>query len=103
MTSGFGPMLSFDVGAGAAAEAVVDASCAWSGTRRAWAAVDSLACLPAHTSHIQLGPKGRAEAGIPEGLVRLSVGIEDVDDLWADLEQALAKAASVEREPARPC
>jgi cystathionine beta-lyase/cystathionine gamma-synthase len=32
-------------------------------------------------------------AGIPEGLVRFSIGIEDVDDVWADIDQALARAA----------
>jgi cystathionine beta-lyase/cystathionine gamma-synthase len=53
--------------------------------------VESLASLPAHTSHVQLGEAGRARAGIPEGCVRLSVGIEESDDLWSDLEQALAR------------
>jgi len=56
--------------------------------------VESIASLPAFTSHIQLGAEGRARAGIPEGMVRLSVGIEDVDDLWQDLEQALAKVGA---------
>lgn len=37
----------------------------------------------------------RPALGIPEGLVRVSAGIESVDDLWADLQQALAKAAVV--------
>jgi cystathionine beta-lyase/cystathionine gamma-synthase len=41
---------------------------------------------------VALGPEGRAQAGIPEGCVRISVGIEDPEDLWADLEQALARA-----------
>jgi cystathionine beta-lyase/cystathionine gamma-synthase len=57
--------------------------------------VESLASLPASTSHIHLGEEGRRRAGIPEGLVRLSIGIEDVSDLWADLDQALTKAATV--------
>jgi cystathionine beta-lyase/cystathionine gamma-synthase len=56
--------------------------------------VESLASLPAFTSQIQLGAEGRARAGIPEGVVRLSVGIEDVEDLWADLDQALVRAAT---------
>ena len=54
--------------------------------------VETLASLPAHTSHRQLDPEERSLAGIPEGLVRVSVGIEDVDDLWADIEQALERA-----------
>jgi cystathionine beta-lyase/cystathionine gamma-synthase len=57
--------------------------------------VESLASLPASTSHIHLGEEGRRQAGIPEGLVRLSIGIEDLADLWADLDQALARAAAV--------
>jgi cystathionine beta-lyase/cystathionine gamma-synthase len=53
--------------------------------------VDSLASLPAFTSHIGLGEEGRRRAGIPDGLIRLSVGLEEADDLWADLEGALAR------------
>jgi len=44
---------------------------------------------PALTSHVELSAEERAAAGIPEGLVRYAVGIEDVDDLKADLEAAL--------------
>ena len=57
--------------------------------------VESLACLPSFTSHVQLGPEGRARAGIPEGLVRISAGIEDIEDLWADVDQAIARAATI--------
>jgi cystathionine gamma-synthase len=42
------------------------------------------------TSHVECTPEERAAAGIPEGLVRYSTGIEDAEDLIADLEQALA-------------
>jgi cystathionine beta-lyase/cystathionine gamma-synthase len=97
MSLGFGPVVSAEVRGGAsAAEAVVNALQL---VRHApsLGGVDSLACLPAHTSHIQLGVEGRKEAGIPEGLVRFSVGIEDVDDVWADLDQALARAAVMAR------
>lgn len=91
MSLGFGPVLSIDLRSAAAAEAMVNALTLF---RHApsLGGVDSLVGLPAHTSHIQLGADGRARAGIPEGCVRLSVGVEDVADLWADLEQALAKA-----------
>jgi cystathionine beta-lyase/cystathionine gamma-synthase len=51
--------------------------------------VYSLALYPAHSSHRALSPQERAAIGIGEGLVRLSVGIEDVEDIIADLEQAL--------------
>jgi O-acetylhomoserine (thiol)-lyase len=50
----------------------------------------SLACHPASTTHRQLNPAELEKAGVSEDMVRLSVGIEHVDDLLADLEQALA-------------
>ena len=50
----------------------------------------SLATHPASTTHRQLAPEELARAGVSEDMVRLSVGIEHVDDLLADLEQALA-------------
>jgi O-acetylhomoserine (thiol)-lyase len=50
----------------------------------------SLACHPASTTHRQLNPAELAKAGVSEGMVRLSVGIEHIDDLIVDLEQALA-------------
>jgi O-acetylhomoserine (thiol)-lyase len=51
----------------------------------------SLACHPASTTHRQLNPDEMKKAGVSEDMVRLSVGIEHIDDLLADLEQALAK------------
>jgi cystathionine beta-lyase len=51
--------------------------------------LESICCSPAHTSHRHLGPEGRKAEGIAEELIRLSVGIEDVADLKADLDQAL--------------
>ena len=55
--------------------------------------VDSLACHPASTTHSFVTAAVRAQNGISEGLIRLSVGIEHPDDLIADLEQALRHAA----------
>ena len=52
----------------------------------------SLACHPASTTHRQLSAEELARAGVSEDLVRLSIGIEHIDDIIADLEQALAKA-----------
>lgn len=52
----------------------------------------SLIAHPATTTHASLGAEERAKAGIPDGMLRLSVGIEAADDLIADLTQALAKA-----------
>ena len=52
----------------------------------------SLACHPATTTHRQLSPEELARAGVSDDLVRLSVGIEHIDDLLSDIEQALSKA-----------
>ena len=52
--------------------------------------VRSLATHPASTTHRQLNPAELARAGVSEETVRLSVGIEHIDDLLADLDQALA-------------
>lgn len=52
-------------------------------------AVETLVGPPATTSHVECTPEERAAMGIPEGLIRYSVGIEDPDDLIADLAQAL--------------
>ena len=49
----------------------------------------SLACHPATTTHRQLGPDELAKAGVSEDMVRLSIGIEHIDDIIADIEQAL--------------
>ena len=55
-------------------------------------AVETVAGPPATTSHVECSPEEREAMGIPEGLIRYSVGIEDAGDLIADLEQALAGA-----------
>jgi len=52
--------------------------------------VETLISHPATMTHAALGEVGRREIGLTDGMVRLSVGIEDVDDLIADLDQALA-------------
>jgi O-acetylhomoserine (thiol)-lyase len=52
----------------------------------------TLACHPASTTHRQLSPEELARAGVSEDMVRLSIGIEHVDDIIADLDQALAAA-----------
>lgn len=51
----------------------------------------SLACHPATTTHRQLGPEELATAGVSEDMVRISVGIEHIDDIIADIDQALDK------------
>lgn len=53
----------------------------------------SLACHPASTTHRQMPPADQARAGVTPEMIRLSVGIEHVDDIIADLDQALARAS----------
>lgn len=52
--------------------------------------VRSLAIHPASTTHSQLTPQEQAKTGVADGYVRLSVGIEHIDDILADLDQALS-------------
>ncbi len=52
----------------------------------------SLACHPASTTHRQLTPEEQAKAGVTPEMIRLSVGIEHIDDILADLAQALEAA-----------
>jgi cystathionine beta-lyase/cystathionine gamma-synthase len=49
----------------------------------------SLLTHPATTTHHNMGPEGRAEAGIEDGMLRINVGLEDPEDIIADLDQAL--------------
>ncbi|WP_084553801.1 PLP-dependent transferase [Desulfopila aestuarii] len=51
--------------------------------------VESIICSPSRTSHAEMSREDRERVGITDGLLRFSTGIEDVDDLMTDLEQAL--------------
>jgi len=90
--NGFGGMLSFEVKGGFAAGRAVMSAVRVCSFTVSLGEVDTLIIHPASTSHVSLSPEERARIGISDGLIRLSVGIEDVDDLIADLEQALAEA-----------
>jgi cystathionine beta-lyase/cystathionine gamma-synthase len=94
MLAGFGPLLSFEVAGGAAAAEAMANALELVLHAPSLGGVESLVSLPAHTSHIHLGPEGRRAAGIPEGLVRLSAGVEDVEDLWADVSHAIEVATA---------
>jgi cystathionine beta-lyase/cystathionine gamma-synthase len=86
---GFGAMLGIEIAGGArGVERVLRRLKLWTHAP-SLGGVDSLVSEPRHTSHEHLSADERAKAGIPDGFVRLSVGIEDADDLIADLEQAL--------------
>ena len=54
--------------------------------------VETLISHPASMTHAAIGEKGRKAIGLTDGMVRISVGIEDIEDMIADLEQALALA-----------
>jgi cystathionine beta-lyase/cystathionine gamma-synthase len=86
---GFGSMLSFDLGSREAAGRFLGALKLFI-SAESLGGVESLASHSASTTHFALSQADRDRLGITEGLVRLSMGIEDKDDLIADLEQALA-------------
>jgi len=85
---GFGSMLSFDLGSRANAGKFLGALKLFLNAE-SLGGVESLASHSATTTHAALTDEERASVGITEGLVRLSAGIEDKEDLIADLEQAL--------------
>jgi cystathionine beta-lyase/cystathionine gamma-synthase len=86
---GFGSMLSFDLGSRDAAGRFLAAIKVFL-SAESLGGVESLASHSATTTHAALPEEDRVRLGITQGLVRLSVGIEDKEDLLADLEQALA-------------
>ena len=81
-------VLTVDLGTLEAAMAFVDGLCVFQNAV-SLGGFESLASHPASTTHACLGPEAQARAGITPGLVRLSVGLEPVDDLLADIKQAL--------------
>ena len=86
---GFGGMLALELLGGAkAADRFVRRLKVWVHAP-SLGGVESLVSEPRFTSHAHLSSEQRAKMGIPDGFVRLSVGIEDADDLIADLEQSL--------------
>ena len=89
---GFGGMMSFSLRGGFDAVKRVLPRLRLAHLAANLGAVETLAGVPATTSHVECTEDERAAMGIPEGLVRYSVGIEDAGDLIADLEQAFAAA-----------
>jgi cystathionine beta-lyase/cystathionine gamma-synthase len=88
--SGFGAMVWFEVAGGVAAgKALMDAVELWSLAENL-GSVESLITHPVTMTHGSIPPEERLAAGITDGLVRLSVGSEDVEDLIAALDRALA-------------
>ena len=86
--SGFGSMLAIEVGSRANAEKLLK-SVRVITNGESLGGVESLISHSATTTHAALSPEDRQRIGITEGMVRISVGIEDIDDLLTDLDQAL--------------
>jgi cystathionine gamma-synthase len=86
---GFGGMLSFAPSGGWPSVEKLLAKLRLAHRAANLGSVETIAGPPATTSHVEVSAEQRAELGIPEALIRYSVGIEDADDLIADLDQAL--------------
>ena len=86
---GFGGILSFELSGGVKAMRRMLPRLRYAHLAANLGSVETVAGPPSTTSHVELSAEERAAAGIPEGLVRYSVGIENSEDLIADLEQAL--------------
>src|SRR5581483_11130922 len=86
--SGFGSMITFETGSLGNAKKLLKGVRVCS-LGESLGGVETLISHPATMTHAALGEKGRAAIGITDGMVRISVGIEDVEDIIADLDQAL--------------
>jgi len=87
--SGFGSMIAFETGSLANANKMLRKVRVCS-LAECVGGVETLISHPATMTHAGVGKEGRRKIGITDGMVRISVGIEDVDDILADLDQALA-------------
>ena len=98
---GFGAMLSFELeGDVSRIEAFVD-GLEYFSLAESLGGVESLIAHPASMTHASMAPEARRTAGIADSLLRLSVGIEDGDDLLRDLDAALSRATVVETSKRR--
>ena len=90
---GFGAMLSFELKEGGNARLNhVLRSLKWFTLAESLGGVESLVAHPASMTHASMTPEARKRAGITDDLIRLSIGLEDLEDLRSDLEQALTFA-----------
>ncbi|CAH9055132.1 Cystathionine gamma-synthase [Pseudoalteromonas holothuriae] len=88
---GFGGMVSFDIKGGLKDSAAFLTSLKQFSLAESLGGVESLICHPATMTHAGMEPQARLDAGVGDTLIRISVGIEDVQDLLDDLEQAFKK------------
>ena len=88
--SGFGALITFDLGTQAAAKTLLDSLKVMS-LAESLGGVETLISHPASMTHASVPADERQRLGISDGLVRVSIGLEDVEDLLGDLEQALGR------------
>ena len=98
---GFGAMLSVELDGGEEAVRAFVEGLRYFTLAESLGGVESLVAHPATMTHAAMTPEARAKAGISDGLLRLSVGIEATDDLLADISAALARAEAVAAESKR--
>ena len=91
--TGFGSMIAFELKGGVEAGRIVMDNVHLAGLAVSLGGVETLISHPASMTHASMARENRLAAGITDGLVRLSVGIEDLEDILADLAQALGHIA----------
>ncbi|RUS33614.1 cystathionine beta-lyase, partial [Jimgerdemannia flammicorona] len=94
MSTGPGAVLSFETGDVGISERIVEGTKLW-GISVSFGCVNSLISMPCRMSHASIPAHIRAERALPEDLIRLCVGIEDVDDLLEDLYASLVTAGAL--------
>ena len=90
--AGFSGMISFELVGGIAAGKTVMNNVRLCALAESLGAVETMITHPATMTHVDVPKEERYARGLTDGLVRISVGIEDLEDIIADLEQALGKA-----------
>lgn len=97
MARGAGAVLSFETGSVEVSERIVEAAKLWA-ISVSFGCVNSLISMPCRMSHASIDAKTRQERALPEDIIRLCVGIEDVDDLKDDLSRAVSTLTSSSRQ-----
>ena len=92
--AGFGAMLSFELFGGEAAARIFVEGLEYFTLAESLGGVESLVCHPAGMTHAAMVPEARHRAGVTDGLLRISVGIEDEADLLGDIEAALDRVVA---------
>ena len=96
LLDGYGGMMSVVLEGGGAAAARFVRALRMAKLAPSLGGVETLVSEPRYTSHAGLTPEQRTAAGLPDGFVRISLGIEDADDIIADFDQALSASTSFE-------